>query len=360
MIVAGGRILYPSLRYTLLVVGSLFLVGCNGLPLVPEKGEVSEVSAVDTEQAAVQEVQTPEIVIEEQSITAESVVAEKVAEPVVQPSQEASSTAVVANATLSGRVQLTSASASQNGVAAPMAPRQDMTPSNRIELWLAQAELAMDKDQLTTPAGNNAYAYYARVLMQDENNALALQGLERIVQRYLTLAKSAHRKGKTQQAQLFLSRANKVVPRHSQIAVVKQQIAQPYVVSSKADNKTKKQKKAKKPLQLTKYRPLQTQAESLLDAPEGMQRQRILLPKSALKKEASALAIYLRSLARQIEEVDGRLYIIAPKDKQVRWVYGLLNGTNPDYRIRANIKHKSPAAIEVMYKADTPLLDVFH
>jgi hypothetical protein len=111
---------------------------------------------------------------------------------------------------------------------------------------------------------------------------------------------------------------------------------------------------------VTQYKPLQTQQQSLLDAPEGMQRQRILLPIGALKNEASALAIYLRSLARQIEQVDGRLYIIAPRDKEVRWVYALLNGTNPDYRIRANIKHKAPAAIEVMYEADTPLLDVFH
>ena len=353
--------MYSSLRYALLL-GSLFLVGCNGLPLVPEKDAASAVASTGERLASAQSTQIkpePKIVIEEQSMVAASVKAEKVSALTTQSNIEGDAPAV-AKTTLSGRVQLTSASSSQAVGAEHVVPREDMLPSNRLELWLAKAELAVDKDQLTTPAGNNAYAYYARVLMQDENNAQASQGLERIVQRYLALAKSAHRKGKTQQAQLFLSRANKVVPRHTQIAVVKQQIAQPYVASRKADNKTKKQKKVKKPLQLTKYKPLQTQAESLLDAPEGMRRQRILLPEGALQKEASALAIYLRSLARQIEAVDGRLYIIAPKDKQVRWVYGLLNGTNPDYRIRANIKHKSPAAIEVMYKAGTPLLDVFH
>lgn len=358
MIVFGGRILYPSLRYALLL-GSLTLVGCNALPQAPEQGEVQSSSAQDAEQVVVLEKQeTPEVVVEELSVATESVVTQ-VDEVSLSVAEGVNSNVAVTEGALSGTVVLIPASGSQKPATGTVLPREDMAPTNRIDLWLARAELAMGKDQLTTPANNNAYALYARVLMQDENNAAALKGLERIVQRYLTLAKSAHKKGKTQQAQLFLSRANKVVPGHTQIAVVKQQVAQPYVAPSKVASKTNKRKQTE-PLQLTKYKPLQTQEQSLLDAPEGMQRQRILLPKGALKKEASALAIYLRSLARQIEEVDGRLYIIAPRDKEVRWVYSLLNGTNPDYRIRANIKHKSPAAIEVMYKADAPLLDVFH
>ena len=349
--------MYPSLRYALLL-GSVLLAGCNTVPPVSEKGpeNIADTGFSKTLESIPEP--AAQLVIEEQSITAGSLVDEAAAanfvkpQPVIEGVRPASSVLVANNSNVS-RLAGSADTASQ------VAPREDMSPTNRIELWLAQAELAMDKDQLTTPADNNAYVFYARMLMQDENNALALQGLERIVQRYLILAKSAHKKGKFKQSHLFLSRASKVVPGHAQIAAVTKQLAQ-----SKAQAVSKVKKKAKKQpnkaQQLTIYKPLQTQQQSLLDAPEGMQRQRILLPPGALKHEASALAIYLRGLARQIEQVDGRLYIIAPRDKQVRWVYGLLYGTNPDYRIRANIKHKSPAAIEVIYKADTPLLDVFH
>lgn len=345
------RILYPSLRYSLLL-GSLFLVGCNALPAVSEKGSENNADAGSSKTLASLSELAAQVVIEEQGIAVESSVEVAVATSDVKQNAEVENTESASSVLVVHNAGVSASASSVENASSRVVPRQDMTPTNKIELWLAQADLAMDKDQLTTPAENNAYAFYARVLMQDENNVQALKGLERIVQRYLALAKSAHKKGKLELSQLFLSRANKVVPGHTQITAVKKQLAQ-------SKTQTVAKAKAKQPQQLTKYKPLQTQEQSLLEAPEGMQRQRILLPKGALKNEASALAIYLRGLARQIEQVDGRLYIIAPRDKEVRWVYRLLNGTNPDYRIRANIKHKSPAAIEVMYKADTPLLDVF-
>ncbi|MCP4789205.1 MAG: hypothetical protein GY881_03105 [Gammaproteobacteria bacterium] len=241
-----------------------------------------------------------------------------------------------------------------------LVPQTGVLPTDRVELWLAQAEIAMRRDHLTTPASNNAYAFYIRVLMQDETNQKAMQGLERIVQRYLQLAKNSHKKGKRKQVQLFLNRANKVVPGHQEVAQIKRQLAKSKPPQATKKSAPKVTKKTKKITQVVKYKPIQSQAQSVLDAPEGMQRQRILIPTDALQNEAPALAIYLRSLARQVEQVDGRLYIIAPKDKQIRWVYGLLNGTNPNYRIRANIKHKSPAAVEIMYQSQEPILDVFH
>lgn len=354
MQVFEDRILYPCLR-SALVLGSLLLVGCNAVPTVPENAAANTTSTKSSQTLASAPEPVPKVVIEEQSMVVDPALEVVVVVANTKPNTDLAnapeaSPSVVPNTTNASAVASAVTSASSVAV-----PRQHMSPTDPIELWLVQANLAIEKDQLTTPVENNAYAFYARVLMQDGDNAQAFQGLERIVQRYLILAKSAHEKGKFKKSQLFLSRANKVVPGHAQIAALKKQLAQ-----SKTQAVAKVKKQAKKTQQLTRYKPLQTQQQSLLDAPEGMQRQRILLPAGALKNEASALAIYLRSLARQIEQVDGRLYIIAPRDKEVRWVYALLNGTNPDYRIRANIKHKSPAAIEVMYKADSPLLDVFH
>lgn len=318
----------PLRQYVL--VGSLFLSGCVALPNI-------ETSEGERQAPEVVEVEAPAALTETDSAAPAGEI--KVA-------NEASD--------VSGTVAVTSIPQPNT---LPQ-PRQDMQPTNAVKHWLSMAEQAFAKDHLTTPASDNAYAYYGRVLLQEPDNRQALAGLEKIVQRYLSLAKSSQRKGKSKQAQLFLQRANKVVPSHKDIALVEVEVKR--IAASNANSKSKANAKLVQQRQPTmKFDPVQTQQQSVMEAPEGMQRQRILLPQSALKQEAPALALYLRRLARQIEEVDGRLYIIAPQDKQVRWVYSLLNGTNPDYRIRANMKHTKPAAIEVMYNGDEPLLDVF-
>lgn len=235
-------------------------------------------------------------------------------------------------------------------------PQADMAPSDPIAVWLAAADVALSRDRLTTPADNNAYALYSRVLLKEPENNQALLGLEAIVQRYLILAKGSHKKGNSNQAQLFLQRANKVVPSHPDIDKVRQQLKQMVVKAPTKPSVKATVKSTKKP----DYKAIQSLAESVMTAPSGMQRQRLLIPSNALQDKAPVLINYLQTLAQQIEAVEGRLYIIAPRDKQVRWIYSVLNATNPDYRIRANIKHQSPAAIEVNYTGDKPLLDVFH
>lgn len=235
-------------------------------------------------------------------------------------------------------------------------PLADMAPSDPIAVWLASADVALSRDRLTTPADNNAYALYSRVLLKEPENNKALLGLEAIVQRYLVLAKSSHKKGNANQAQLFLQRANKVVPSHQDIDKVRQQLKQ-LVIKAPAKPSVKATVKSTKK---SEYKVLQSLAESVVPVASGRQRQRLLIPNNALQDKAPVLINYLQTLAQQIEAVDGRLYIIAPRDKQVRWIYSVLNATNPDYRIRANIKHQSPVAIEVDYTGDKPLLDVFH
>lgn len=235
-------------------------------------------------------------------------------------------------------------------------PLADMAPSDPIAVWLASADVALSRDRLTTPADNNAYALYSRVLLKEPENNKALLGLEAIVQRYLVLAKSSHKKGNANQAQLFLQRANKVVPSHQDIDKVRQQLKQLIIKAPAKPSVKATVKNTKK----SEYKVLQSLAESVVPVASGRQRQRLLIPNNALQDKAPVLINYLQTLAQQIEAVDGRLYIIAPRDKQVRWIYSVLNATNPDYRIRANIKHQSPVAIEVDYTGDKPLLDVFH
>ena len=350
------------------IVGSLFLSGCVGLPVSEtnqeEQDAVVEVAVAPVKSQQVDGVETvtddnqeeqtgvasteQAPAVREQELTVKSVNKEvelHESAPQVSDAQESAPKKLVSQERVTQ-------------VSNVPKPKKDMQPTNAVSHWLALAEKAFAKDYLTTPANNNAYAYYGRVLLQEPDNRQALAGLEKIVQRYLNLALSSQRKGKGKQAKLFLQRANKVVPSHKDITVVEAELVR---IAANAGKKKAKSatKLVKKRQPAMKFAALQTQQQSIMDAPDGMQRQRILLPPSALSQEAPALAIYLRRLARQIEDVDGRLFIIAPKDKQVRWVYSLLNGTNPDYRIRANMKHKKPAAIEVMYSGDEPILDVF-
>ena len=380
--------------FSLFMLISLVLVGCTTQPVVPEQpaedavqeptseapveiNQVTEANQVvepksteinaDTQQQAVAQDQkaTPamaEITKQTQKKPSPQPEAIVVAKPKPKQKAQAISTITVIENELPVHNQpetpATAVASNKQAEAKKLLtmPQADMAPSDPIAVWLAAADVALSRDRLTTPADNNAYALYSRVLLKEPENNQALLGLEAIVQRYLVLAKSSHKKGNSNQAQLFLQRANKVVPGHQDIEKVRQQIKQMVIKAPAKPSVKATVKSTKKP----EYKALQSLAESVMTASSGMQRQRLLIPNNALQDKAPVLVNYLQTLAQQIEAVDGRLYIIAPRDKQVRWIYSVLNATNPDYRIRANIKHQSPAAIEVIYTGDKPLLDVFH
>ncbi|MGB0446455.1 MAG: hypothetical protein ACPH27_03810 [Pseudomonadales bacterium] len=380
------------LIFSLFLLISLVLVGCTTQPVVPEQPaedavqEATSEAPVEVNQAAeanqVVEPKSTEInadtqqqaVAQDQQATpAEAEITEQTQQKpspqseaivVAKPKQKAQaiSTITVIENELPEQTQAetpaTVVVSNKQAEAKKLLtmPQADMAPSDPIAVWLASADVALSRDRLTTPADNNAYALYSRVLLKEPKNNQALLGLEAIVQRYLVLAKSSHKKGNSNQAQLFLQRANKVVPGHQDIDKMRQQLKQMAIKAPAKSSVKAIVKSTKKP----EYKALQTLAESVMTAASGMQRQRLLIPNNALQDKAPVLVNYLQTLAQQIESVDGRLYIIAPSDKQVRWIYSVLNATNPDYRIRANIKHQSPAAIEVIYTGDKPLLDVFH
>lgn len=59
-----------------------------------------------------------------------------------------------------------------------------------VEQLLAEAELALEVDRLTTPPGDNAYDRFQAVLVLQPDNQQAQRGLEKIQQRYLGFVKS--------------------------------------------------------------------------------------------------------------------------------------------------------------------------
>ena len=82
----------------------------------------------------------------------------------------------------------------------------------RVDELLALAEVDLVASRLTTPSRNNALERYREVLDLDEGNAVALEGLERIVVRYVQMAEQATAKGNFAGARSFLSRGEKVLP----------------------------------------------------------------------------------------------------------------------------------------------------
>ncbi|MFT7127966.1 MAG: tetratricopeptide (TPR) repeat protein, partial [Gammaproteobacteria bacterium] len=61
----------------------------------------------------------------------------------------------------------------------------------RVEKLLAKGEEGLSQDRLVTPPGNNAQEIFNEVLVIDSNNKMAQSGLEKIVERFISLADAA-------------------------------------------------------------------------------------------------------------------------------------------------------------------------
>jgi serine/threonine-protein kinase PpkA len=66
------------------------------------------------------------------------------------------------------------------------------------------AQDALSKYKLTTPAKENAYAYYQEVLKRDPENRRALEGFSLIADRYLALATKAFNQGQDSNAKRYV------------------------------------------------------------------------------------------------------------------------------------------------------------
>jgi hypothetical protein len=82
----------------------------------------------------------------------------------------------------------------------------------RIARLLEQAAEALREDRLMIPAHRNAYSYYQQVLSQEPGNAEAHDGLNKVVERYVTLTRQAMQRGDRFKASQYISRALLVRP----------------------------------------------------------------------------------------------------------------------------------------------------
>jgi hypothetical protein len=209
-----------------------------------------------------------------------------------------------------------------------------------VAVWLGEAGWAFEQDKLTTPKNQSAYYYLARVLAKDPNNPQALVALEKIVQRYYELLQSSLAQNRLAQARVYLSRAEKVIPKHKQLTAMRALI----------DGRAVQKQVAVMSV------PEASMPETTVPA---MRSQKLLLPTTLVKQQDKMLAQWLVIVANKAQSLQATMLIVAPTDAQARWIYQTMNGADPDQRIRANIKHSKPARIEFSYLARKDELEVY-
>jgi len=103
------------------------------------------------------------------------------------------------------------------------------THEGSIKGYLAAAKKAMKEVRFTTPSGDNAYKYYQMVLVMEPDNAEALAGLQKIVDRYARFIQKSRAEGKLDTAKRALQKAETVLPNdpklhriHAELAATKE------------------------------------------------------------------------------------------------------------------------------------------
>jgi hypothetical protein len=105
----------------------------------------------------------------------------------------------------------------------PIEPGATLENSD-IRQLLAQGRQALDDYRLVTPEGDNAYEYLSAVLQQDPENEIARQGIQKIVEIYITLAAKAADNDEMERAGRYLDRGLGIQPDNSGLLSLKNTI----------------------------------------------------------------------------------------------------------------------------------------
>jgi hypothetical protein len=97
-------------------------------------------------------------------------------------------------------------------------------PPSRTERLLARAGAALAADRLTTPAERSAYHYYSQVLERSPGHPRALEGMDRIAERYADLIDQALVEFDYEKAGLYLDRGLSVRPDNERLLAVEQEL----------------------------------------------------------------------------------------------------------------------------------------
>jgi hypothetical protein len=175
----------------------------------------------------------------------------------------------------------------------------------KIQQLLFSADTAMEQNRLTTPADDNAFDRYKQVLNLDPSNKLAIDGINRIVERYLAWALDHAERSNLKRARYFVSLAEGIDPGHPNI--------QPVV------NKINDQ---------------EDKVVSVFKLDAATVRNRSVDPDR------------LETIAARIQRHHAFITIRAPDDRSGRWLYQELN-RQVDFRIEASFERSSNASVSL-------------
>jgi hypothetical protein len=190
-----------------------------------------------------------------------------------------------------------------NPVAEPEPPPvvvPDETALRRARLladMLYAAKSAYDNNRLMLPAGNNAYEMYQQVLQLDPGNAVAVQGIQEIALRYVSLASAAINQGKYDEAEGLLARASRLGSDQPELAAVRAQLEQA------RQNKVEVHQ----------------------------------LNPAALSAQNLEIMTQLADIAQKIQASEATFLINARSDEEGRWIYKTMRDAVGGYRLRGNI-----------------------
>lgn len=102
------------------------------------------------------------------------------------------------------------------------APVGEGVPS--IGALLAKAQAALEDYRLTVPGNNNALYFYSQVLAQDPNRQEALEGLDKIADRYAGLVRAEIDRGNDEKARKYLQRGLRIRESHAELLLQKAEL----------------------------------------------------------------------------------------------------------------------------------------
>lgn len=175
------------------------------------------------------------------------------------------------------------------------------TPEAQALEYVAAADLALARDQLSRPWRNSAVQLYQRALALDPGNQRAERGLAMADRRFVALANAALSKGNFERAYKLLDRA----------------------VSLNPDNRAARELRSR----------LVQQEQWLLAMGQATV---IELDAEALGERRAALAERLGQLAAELAETGERIVIYTRTDAEARWVYSQIKRAKPDLYVMAS------------------------
>lgn len=159
---------------------------------------------------------------------------------------------------------------------------------------------ALDNDHLTEPREGSAADYFGQVLDVAPDNAIALDGMRRLVARYVSLAEQAYSNGARAAAEGYLRKAEPHAIPADGLTQLRQRWANTQAVKAKSDN------------------------EFLLDV-------------AALDARGEDITWRLTEIAVKAMRAESRITIVSRSDAEGRWIYQQMREVLAEYRLRGNI-----------------------